>query len=62
MINKLTTVIGVLIIAAAVTSVFTHERTWIEVLYGITGGIVLIYVKNSSIVDIIKGLIKVTKP
>ena len=57
MINKTTTILGILIILAAVVSVFTHSHTWYDVMFGVFSGVSLIYVKNSKVTSLIQGLI-----
>jgi len=50
MVNKITTVLGVLLIAAASYSVFRLDKVmWLDASFGIGMGVGLIYTKNSSL-------------
>lgn len=55
-INKITTIIGIIIILLAPISVFTLDKvTWWDSLAGILSGTILIYVKSPSFfIDIFK--------
>lgn len=49
MMNKITNILGVLLIIAASYSVFALDKvTWFDAMWGIVSGISLIYTKNSS--------------
>lgn len=50
MINRLTTILGFIIIIAAAGSVFYIDKiTWSDAVFGGFFGVMLIYVKNSGI-------------
>lgn len=50
--NKLTNIIGILVILAASLSVFLVEKVnWMDASFGIAAGAGLIYVKNNTLVD-----------
>lgn len=53
--NKITNILGIIIIVAASYSVFTSDKIdWMDASFGIAAGAGLIYVKNNSLVDAIK--------
>jgi len=54
--NKLTTILGLVIIMAASISVFTHDRSWIEVAAIIPSASVLIFVHNEKAVKALKAI------
>lgn len=58
--NKITNVLGVLLIVSAPLSVFFLEKVlWSDAIWGVTVGIGLIYTKNTSfaskIIEVLKG-------
>ncbi len=55
MINKLTNIIGIVVIILAAFSVFyCDDIKWMDASFGIAAGAGLIYVKNNSLVSMIK--------
>lgn len=58
MIRKLTTILGFIVITAAPVSVFVKDVTWWDALAGLFGGILLVFVKEPRIDELIKVYIK----
>ena len=58
MIRKLTTFIGFIVILAAPASVFIKDVTWWDALAGIFAGILLVFVKEPRIDQLIETYIK----
>lgn len=56
--NKITNVLGAIVILAAVYTVVIKDVTWTEAQFGIYAGIGLVYTKNSKLVSEIKDAIK----
>ncbi|WP_010662531.1 hypothetical protein [Marinilabilia salmonicolor] len=56
--NKLTSILGVLIILASVATIFLKDYSWMDVSFGIGSGAGLIYVKNNKLMETIKDLQK----
>ena len=55
MINKITSILGIMVILAASASVFLLDKIdWWNSLAGIFGGSILIYVKSAKFTDIFK--------
>lgn len=51
--NKITNALGVLVIIAAVVSVFYLKYTWTDTAFGIMAGCALIYTKSGKITDVL---------
>lgn len=53
--NQITTTVGLLLIIAAGVSVFTHDRSWVEVMAVVPTAIGLFFVENDKAVNKLKG-------